>query len=222
MSLFTPTLHYFDCRGLAETTRYMFAIKRTPYEDHRFPFTFGTPGDFTTIQRPEFDDAQTRGEFSAGMDKVPILEVHGTRIAQSKSVERFVAKKLGMFGQGPLEEAQIDMVCEHVRDIKDAYQKVKRTEGEEERKRALDQWFQETLPQYSEKLERALPPCVATCTPLNVGHVTLYNFYTWFFDRKEDALNAILTCNTLRFIQQHVANLPEVQRWEEVRGVSPF
>ena len=68
-------LRYFDCRGLAETTRYMLAIAGIEYTDDRFPFTFGVPGDFTTVSRPEFDQAQAAGEFAAGMNKVPLLEV---------------------------------------------------------------------------------------------------------------------------------------------------
>ena len=54
-------LTYFNVRGLAETTRFLFAAAKQDYEDKRFPIAFGTPGDFSTLQRPEFDKAKETG-----------------------------------------------------------------------------------------------------------------------------------------------------------------
>eukprot|EP00667_Euglena_gracilis_P026359 EG_transcript_31635 len=42
------TLRYFDARGVVEVVRFLFAIAGVPYEDHRYRFTFGKPGDFST------------------------------------------------------------------------------------------------------------------------------------------------------------------------------
>ena len=39
----------------------MLAVTKTLYEDFRYGFTFGTPGDFSTVQRPEFDAAKAAG-----------------------------------------------------------------------------------------------------------------------------------------------------------------
>ncbi len=91
-------LSYFDARGVAETTRYMLAVTKTPYEDFRYGFTFGTPGDFSTVQRPEFDAAKAAGKLDANLGRLPLLEVDGTVIGQSKTIERFVAKRVGMMG----------------------------------------------------------------------------------------------------------------------------
>jgi hypothetical protein len=44
-------LTYFDIRGLAENARILFAAAKQPYEDVRLSLSFGTPGDFSTIQR---------------------------------------------------------------------------------------------------------------------------------------------------------------------------
>ena len=114
-------LSYFDARGVAETTRYMLAVTKTPYEDFRYGFTFGTPGDFSTVQRPEFDAAKAAGKLDANLGRLPLLEVDGQVFGQSKTIERFVAKRVGMMGATPIEEAQIDCICEHLRDCKDKY-----------------------------------------------------------------------------------------------------
>ena len=188
-----------QCRGPAaatpgapaQTIRYMFAVSKTPYEDFRYSFTFGTPGDFSTVQRPEFDAAKAAGDLDAGLGRLPILEyprprrtlpsrnpVHvvaasteyprrgrgvaaaglrwrppprnihvaavaairrgdrhgmtdqprrynGAKIGQSKTIERFVAGETGMNGDGPVEAALVDAMCENIRDVKDMYQKAK-------------------------------------------------------------------------------------------------
>ena len=117
-------LSYFDARGVAETTRYMLAVTKTPYEDFRYGFTFGTPGDFSTVQRPEFDAAKAAGKLDANLGRLPLLEIDGQVFGQSKTIERFVAKRVGMMGANAVEEAQIDCVCEHLRDCKDKYMRV--------------------------------------------------------------------------------------------------
>jgi len=95
-----PKLIYFDVRGVAERVRYLFAVAGASYEDARFPLAFGVPGDFSTVIRKEFDAAKANGELDAGMGKVPLLEIDGLKIPQSKAIERYVAKKYGMMGTG--------------------------------------------------------------------------------------------------------------------------
>lgn len=75
------------------------------------------------LARPA-DAKKAAGDFALAMDKVPILAVTEggvtTKFGQSKAIERFAAKRFGLFGENDLEGARIDMICEHVRDIKDA------------------------------------------------------------------------------------------------------
>ena len=217
-------LRYFDCRGLAETTRYLLAIGGVKYEDERFPFTFGTPGDFTTVKRPEFDAAQEAGAFVAGMGKVPLLEVDGVPISQSKAIERYVARALGMAGVSELETAQMDAVAEHVRDIKQAYQPCRNIEDAAEKAAAMATWFDQTLPEFSRKLEVSLPSCVSHIHPDQINHaqVTLYAFYHGFFDNKEGALRAVADCPRISHICTVVHDHPAVQAWEQTRPETDF
>ena len=141
-------LSYFDARGVAETTRYMLAVTKTPYEDFRYGFTFGTPGDFSTVQRPEFDAAKAAGKLDANLGRLPLLEVDGQVFGQSKTIERFVAKRVGMMGANDLEAAQIDCICEHLRDCKDKYMKAKTNP---ETKAA---YFATEMPEFMAKVEK--------------------------------------------------------------------
>ncbi len=222
-------LRYFDCRGLAETARYMLAIGGIEYVDDRFPFTFGSPGDFSTIKRPEFDAAQAAGEFTAGMDKVPVLEVGGQTIAQSKAIERYIARRAGLAGNTDIEAGQIDAVAEHVRDIKQAYQPCRKIEDSEAREEAMRKWFEDTLPALSSKLEAALPACVCPAEPacpaqnhVNHAHVSLYCLYHGFFDNRHGAQAAIEHCPRIQAACAGVACHPAVKQWEAERPDTAF
>ena len=63
------------------------------------------------------------GVFDANLMRLPILEVGSEQIGQSRAIERYVAKDLGLMGKGKIQEAQIDAYCEHIRDLRDAYNK---------------------------------------------------------------------------------------------------
>lgn len=39
----------------------LLALAGVPYEDHRYRFTFGKPGDFSTISMPEFEADKAAG-----------------------------------------------------------------------------------------------------------------------------------------------------------------
>ena len=57
---------------------------------------------------------------------MPLLYIDGkAAIGQSKAIERYLAKAFGFMGANPIEEAQVDMWIEHLRDIQDAFGKAK-------------------------------------------------------------------------------------------------
>ena len=65
-----------------------------------------------------------RGLFKQNLDRLPILEHSGMSVGQSKTIERYVAKDLGLHGKNMAESWRIDAFAEHVRDVKDAWAKV--------------------------------------------------------------------------------------------------
>jgi prostaglandin-H2 D-isomerase / glutathione transferase len=207
-------LTYFNARGLSETIRYMFAVADEAYEDFRIPFTLETPGDFSTISRPVFDEMKAEGSFRASMDKLPLLTVDGTHLAQSKAIERFVARRLGFMGYTDLEAAQIDAICEHVRDLKDSYKKAK-AEGE------LEIWWPKFL-SLSDALNAAIPEFLLATTRPTLAHITLYNFYNCFFDDVANAQKSVQHCPTIASMCLLVKNDPRVVAWEKNRPSTPF
>ena len=108
-------LRYFDLRGAAETTRIILALADQKYKDTRFAID---PANFDS---PDFKEAKESGLLDANLQRVPILITdEGATIGQSKAIERFLAKKFNLMGSSDVEEAQIDCIAEHCRDVGDA------------------------------------------------------------------------------------------------------
>jgi len=86
-----------------------------PFTDERFPIKV-VDGNFI---RDEFIAYKDTGKLAANMHRAPVLFVGDAVIGQSKSIERYLAKRANFFGNNATEEALIDMLAEHIRDIKE-------------------------------------------------------------------------------------------------------
>jgi len=213
-----PTYHlqYFNVRGLAETTRFMFAVAKQEYTDARFNFSIdmvdGKP-DFSTMKRPEFDEAKASGALDGAMGKVPLLTVDGAKIGQSKAIERYVAKALGLAGSSDVEAAQIDSCGETVRDIKDAYQKAKTDDATKEK------FFAEDMPAALAAFEKSLPAASGPWligSKISYADIVCFNFMAapkGFFDDADKAKAAFSKCPRISAAMEAVAANPELQAY---------
>jgi glutathione S-transferase len=222
----TYKLTYFDIRGLAETARYLFAVAKQNYEDERLSlqmeFKDGKP-DFSTVKRPEFDEKKASGELDAACGKVPVLTVNGKdKIGQSKAIERYLARQLGLGGSSAEEFAQIDAVTETVRDIKDNYQKAK---GDPATK---DKFFAEDMPAAMALLEKSLP---AGSGPWLIGSsisyadICVYHFAAGpggFFDDADKAKASYSACPRISAAMAAVDANPELKAYIAGRKDTPF
>ena len=62
------------------------------------------------------------------MGRVPLCIADGVSIGQSRAIECYIAKAYGLMGSSPLEEAQIQSLSEHVKDMKENKGKAKTDE----------------------------------------------------------------------------------------------
>ena len=97
----TYKLTYFNVRGLAETSRMLFSAAGQQFEDYRYPFELKDGKKIHT----EWDADKSKYIY----EKVPVLEVDGGKhtIAQSKAIERFLARRFNMLGSNDGEAALI-------------------------------------------------------------------------------------------------------------------
>lgn len=213
-------LTYFNGRGLAETSRLLLAVSGEKYEDFRYPLTIK---DWKThsFEKEEFDRDKESGLLDKSRGKVPFLTVGDEVICQSKSIERYLGRRLKMMGDSEVDSARIDSICECVRDFKDEYQKVRRLEGEA-REKGMEVWFTTTLPERLQSLEPLVGLNYSVGNRVTLADVTLYSFLTQFFDNTEGARKALEHCPRLKSIVDSVGNERGVQDWLNTRPDTPF
>ena len=213
-------LTYFNGRGLAEVSRILLALGKEEYEDYRYPLKIIDMSKHQ-MEKEEFEKDKSEGKLVSSMNKLPSLEVEGVVIPQSKSIERYLGKRFCLMGTSDLESAKVDSLCECVRDFKDSYQPVRKSENKDV---AMTQWFTETLVEKLRVFENLMGDTVGFSVgeKLSLSDVVIYAFITQFFDNKEASLNATLATPKIRAIVDAVAKSPEVVAWLQKRPDTPF
>ena len=213
-------LVYFNGRGLAENSRLILAYVGVEYEDFRYNMEVI---DWKThnINKPEFDADKASGKLRQSLNKLPYLEVDGSIVCQSKSIERYLARRFNLMGSNDIEAAQIDSICEVVRDIKDMYQGVRRL-PEAEREAGMAKWFSETMPIKLSDLEHILGSIYAVGSALSLADIVLFSLIHEFFDNKTGALNACQNCPKLNIIIERVASNSNIENWRNNRPNTGF
>lgn len=218
------TLRYFDGRGVVELSRWLFVLAGQDFEDHRYPLSFGTPGDFSTIKREEFEADRAAGKMDVAMGKVPVLDSGDFHLPQSKAIERYLARKFGMMGSSPEEEAWVDAVAEHVRDINDAYSRKGLFSMKDEEKKAeiLKQWYETELPAFLTKLEKALPGATgfAVGSKNSLADVAIFKLLKDTYDR--DVSATYKDCPKLQAIVAGLEKHAGLQKWIAERPKTMF
>jgi len=223
----TFQLKYFHARGAAEVSRVLFAIGEQDYEDIRYEF------DRATMVAAEFEAAKERGELKVNLNRVPVLRTDDgvTNIGQSKSIERYLARRFGLMGQSPNEIGLVDCIAEHVGEINQAKSKkgfgmFTKGKSEEEKGRARMEWFETDLPAHLEKLNTSL----VEINGFAVGKALTYaDVLIWSLLRDNASENDQLLTTTaaekfeaLKAIADNVASDSRVEKWIEERPTTMF
>ena len=213
-------LVYFNGRGLAETSRLILALVKEEYEDYRYPLEVI---DWKThnMKKDEFNKDKADGKLKSSLNKVPYLDVDGGVIAQSKAIERYLAWRFSLMGDNDIESAQIDSICEVVRDIKDMYQKVRKL-PDTEKELGMNTRFSETLPNKLKDLEYIIEGKHSIGERLSLADIVLFSLITQFFDDKNLAMGATVNTPKIRAIVELVASNNEIKSWLETRPVTAF
>jgi len=133
------SINYYNARGFAEISRWIFAAAGEEYEDNRWE----------PEQWPEHKKNSPTG-------KAPWLEVDGEKIGQSTAMARYLAKQFGFAGKTAMEEAKVDMVAAIHGDVVTAVMKAF-GEKDEEKKAALKKTLgEETVPEFFTMYENLL------------------------------------------------------------------
>jgi len=218
----TPKLTYFDARGVVEPTRLLLAAAGVEFEDKRYAV------DMTTKppSAPEFNADKESGALNVNMARAPILDIDGAQIGQSHAIARFLARKHGMMGGDEIEAAQIDTLYEHVRDIKDAWVKVRINAAldEEAKKAAVAKYLTSDLPEWCAKLEacmklfKAADDC-AVGDKMSLADISIYAWLSCYYpaENKDQVAKAFSGCPKISAVVKAVGSSAGITAWEAAR-----
>jgi len=203
-------LTYFNGRGLAETTRLILAQAGVDYEDVR-------------IEKDKWPELKPTMPFG----KVPVLEVDGEIISESRAIARFVAKENGLAGKDTLEAAKCDMLVDAFYDLFSNMAKW-RQETDEAAKVEMFKFF----------ATETVPPVLKSITTIlekNGGSGYLVgDKVTWAdiavayglqgIDQLGPAhgIDVLANFPQLKSLIDRVLNLPNIKAWIDKRPVTDF
>ena len=206
------TLTYFNGRGLAETSRYMFALAGVAYEDQRLQ------GDSKSQQFQ-----QTKDELPFG--QVPVLQLHGPAgplIAQSKAIERFLARRFGFMGGDEVEAAVVDSIGEALVDARNAFNKARDDPAEKAR------FLSTALPAALRFINRVANERSSSAerntlvgSALSLADLQLFHFLS-IHDDQAAVSRAVDPFPIVKASRANVAAQPQIQDWISKRPNTPF
>ncbi|KAL1771364.1 glutathione S-transferase alpha-3 [Sigmodon hispidus] len=103
-----PVLHYFDGRGRMEPVRWLLAAAGVEFEEEYLK----TRDDLAKLRN---DMACKNG--SLMFDQVPMVEIDGMKLVQTKAILNYIASKYNLYGKDMKERALIDMYVEGAADL---------------------------------------------------------------------------------------------------------
>jgi glutathione S-transferase len=136
-------------------------------------------------------------------------------------------------GNTPEDEAVIDCIAEHCRDVKDAarqkgFSKFTKNKTDEEKAEARKEWFESDMPTMLMKIEDAIKE-TSKADGYSFGATTTYaDVSIWALLRDclpadlEDTTKAAKKCLALNAIADQVASNPGVAKWLAERPDSSF
>ncbi len=137
----TYKLMYYNGRGLAELSRYIFEVSGQPHEDFRW-------------EEKDWPAYKHNTPFG----QCPVLELNESgdvyQVSQSKSIARFLANRFNLAGASAAEKAKADMVVDQLSDLYYYYGQANyRQTSEEARKKEVEKFVNEKMPVYYGSLE---------------------------------------------------------------------
>lgn len=133
----TYKLTYFNLKGRAELSRFIFAQAGVKYEDKRVTYE-------------EWPDLKPTTAYGS----LPILEVDGKQLAGSQTIARFLAEKFGLAGSNDIENADIDSINGVIHDLAMEILKVYFEKDETRKAELKEELKQKHIPHYLGALEK--------------------------------------------------------------------
>lgn len=193
-------LTYFNGRGLAETSRLIFALVGQEYEDIRVP-------------KDKWPEIKPNTPF--GM--VPILEVDGKKYTQSFAIAMYLGRKFGLYPSDPEEAFKVDEIIFLIQDNLKAALKVRYAKPEE-KEELMKEYKEVQSPKFNGFYERMLKENGTgyfVGDKITIADLAIYDFLTRFPDLIPDG-------SLLKAHWDRIGSLDKIKAWVEKRPKTEF
>uniref|UniRef100_A0A4X2KJN7 glutathione transferase n=1 Tax=Vombatus ursinus TaxID=29139 RepID=A0A4X2KJN7_VOMUR len=193
-----PKLYYFDGRGRMESVRWLLAAAGVEYEE----VLFQTAEDFKNLIKS--------GKLM--YDQVPMVEMDGMSIVQTRAILKYIATKYNLYGKDLKERAIIDMYVEGMRDLNDMIMFFPFSLPEEKQKilnYILERATQRFFPVY-EKTLKDHGKNYLVGNQLSWADIHLLELILMVEECKSDALSAF---PKLQEFKTRISKLPRIQKF---------
>ncbi|XP_019514276.1 PREDICTED: glutathione S-transferase A3-like [Hipposideros armiger] len=102
-----PRLHYYNGRGRMDSIHWLLAAAGVEFEE-KF------------IETPE-DLEKLSNDGSLMFQQVPMVEIDGMKLVQSRAIINYIASKYNLYGRDIKEKALIDMYAEGMADLNEMF-----------------------------------------------------------------------------------------------------
>ncbi|XP_066838960.1 glutathione S-transferase 2 [Anser cygnoides] len=105
------TLGYWDVRGMAHAIRLLLEYTGTPYKERQYssgPASNFDPSDWT----------KEKEKLGLDFPNLPYLIDGSTKLTQSNAILRYIARKHNMCGETEQEKVHVDMLENHLMDLR--------------------------------------------------------------------------------------------------------
>ncbi len=202
-----PTLLYFPGRGRAEVIRLVLAEAGVEWDEHHVghgtPPAGGRPTDIAVLK--------ATGVLPFGA--VPVWEEPGGfRLAQSAAIANHLARRHGLRGAGPEEEARCDELLGAVDDVRLELRRL-HTAAPGERAEVRAELLSKTLPRWLGDLERLLAPRLQATGFAAGAALTVADLALWYVLEmiRDNELGAPLqACPALSAFFERIAARPRI------------
>lgn len=201
-------LTYFNVRARAEILKLIFAAAGVEFEDNR-------------LEGPQWPGLKPTTPFGS----MPLLEVDGVTLAQTKAIGRFLAHRFGLAGETDVERAIADSVVDYHDDIATAAQGFKNEKDEAKKAEGKKKFLDEQLPVFLERLETILKK-----NPTGSGYFAGKNL-TWadlgliiLFGRLgiNEGDNVLVKYEKLRALHKRLLEHPKIATWIANNSKTPI
>jgi glutathione S-transferase len=193
-------LTYFDARGRAEMSRLIFAQAGVEYEDVR-------------VNKKDWPKLKPKMPFN----QLPVLEIDGKILPQSKAIARYLARQYGLVGKTDIDAAFCDAYVDGLDDVANNMSALHDEKDKDKRKKLLSEFQETSLKPFLTRYENFLTDNGSgyfVGKQLTWADLTIYTFIEAHTSNHTELLDSH---KKLQKFMQKVSDLPKIKTWLKKR-----